>query len=203
MKKLIFILCLFCLTNLGAGTAGAATIGDGTFFVGTSFGAPGDTASVQLGYTFDPNIIGAFSLDILFDENVLAFQSVDFTNVLGVPDADQSLGIAPPFETDIFVTPSPGQVHLEELSLLFSEELFNLQFNQVFIATLNFTIQQSAPLNTFSEILISDLVLSDADGFQLDPEILNGGVFVVPEPSTLLLLGFGLAGLAVWRKRKE
>jgi len=36
-----------------------------------------------------------------------------------------------------------------------------------------------------------------------DPSNGNGGTGVIPEPSTMLLLGSGLAGLVAWRMRKE
>ena len=44
-----------------------------------------------------------FDLDIYFAEAVLSFESVSFGNWLGTPDADQTIDIEAPYETDIYV----------------------------------------------------------------------------------------------------
>ena len=60
--------------------------------------------------------------------------------------------------------------------------------------------EQAKILNTSGQ-QVFDVTLNDESGFDyLAP--LSGPAPTVPEPSTWLLLGSGLAGLAVWRRKK-
>ncbi len=59
-----------------------------------------------------------------------------------------------------------------------------------------------------SDIFLNPLFMSDSDFNELYPDTINDATAnvvsaaVVPEPGTVILLGAGLAGLAVWRRRR-
>lgn len=54
----------------------------------------------------------------------------------------------------------------------------------------------------FTSLLLR-LTAGAADGFGIDDVVYTSGASTVPEPGTLALLGLGLAGLAVARKRRQ
>jgi len=163
----------------------------------------GDSAFLDLNVSGlnagDPDSLGAFALDITYDSAVLAFGSVTFGPYLGTPNGPDPFFPEPDAYYDDSVS---GVVYLDEISLLFDDELDALQSDSFSLATLEFT---GIGLGT-SLIGIDGLTAtaSDAFGFELSIDgIENAEVAVVPEPATMLLLGTGLAGLAGFRRKSR
>jgi len=162
---------------------------------------PGDTVSVDLvASDLPPDAIGGFDIDIAYDLGALSFLGYTLGGTLGdilFEAIDFSFG-------DL-----GGVVNVAELSLLPTLELVALQAppGPIVLAALDFMVDVLAPGNsTFLDIF--PFSISSGDGIDLTPVTMNAGaeihntVTAVPEPTTLSLLGFGLAGIAWIRRRK-
>ena len=207
MKKLLFLFVLFCSLALAGQALAIPTLSlrPGVFNTQSMIGAlPGAIARVPLIIKeLDPNselpLIGAFDLEITYDVKILAFDSVTFYESLGDPDLDQGPGWTS-FETDIFVDDSPGVLRLQELSWLFDSELDVLQDGTAnLLATIDFTVINYG----CTDLNLENVVLSDASGIVFDATPEGVRVCVVPEPATIFLLGSGLIGGVLIRRKRS
>ncbi len=148
-----------------------------------------DVTIAELG-SFSAPSLGAFLLEVLFDDSILTFDSVSYGALLGDP-----LDF---FATDIVTTENPGSVSLDEFSFLSDSELDALQPDSFTLATLFFT--GSGIGNTMVEIGTFDV--SDAVENTIIPDFQSGSVTVVPVPSSAFLLGCGLFFLLVWQQMR-
>jgi hypothetical protein len=115
--------------------------------------------------------LGAYDLDLFFDDSVLSFADVDFGPYLGAPD-------------DSFqdVTLSAGLVDFAEVSLLFPNVLLqDLQPDAFVLATLTFDalVTEQTP----TTVGLSQTLLSDGTGqrIQVDPVASIELVAAIPE----------------------
>jgi hypothetical protein len=161
-----------------------------------------------------PPHLGAFDFDITFRPTVVSLQQVWFENPLlgfvdelgspdfmrwtsssdhttlipGSPGAGEAVTIA------TFV--GPGTVNLVEVSLLLSLDSQPTDFR---LATLLFEVQGA--YGTASPLDLKINAIGDEGGNPLSAEATSGSISVVPEPSSLLLLGTGFASMMLWRLR--
>jgi hypothetical protein len=163
---------------------------------------PGASTSVDitisgLGDGFAPSL-GVFDLDVTFDDTILGFNSVTYGDpVLG--DQLDLFGFGSWTETD---ASTAGSVNMFELSFDFAADLNDFQADSFILGTLFF---DAVGIGTsLLELSVRDL--GDAEGGALTVDEVNGAsvnVAPVPEPSTFILLAFGLSGLAYMRKRRS
>lgn len=132
--------------------------------------------------------LGAFSLDLSYDETLLAYEGVTFG-----PGLD--LGI---FGSGRFDDGSiPGFVAVDEISFEDPADLERLQPGSFVLVTLGFTAlaQGTSPIG-----LAAPGGFADAQGGLLTVGLEGSSVTVVPEPSTLVLVGLALAGVSAARR---
>ena len=196
MKRLYILLMLLSFTCLIAGNTFAVTL---SYEPSAQSISLGDPASIDLNISglgdFAAPSLGAFLVEVTFDDSVLAFNSVTYGPFLGDP--------LDPLETDIMTTAAPGMVSLDEFSFLFDFELDALQPDSFTLASLSFTGDNVGVSNLgFGLIDLSDAVGSTIVDPLLEPGSIRVSPAQAPEPSILFLLVSGMAGFAFWSRRQ-
>ena len=166
----------------------------------------GDTATVDVKISdlgdLAPDSLGAFDLDITYDDSIVTFASIDFGTHLGDPSFFEAFTIVG--------TTAAGVVDFAEVSLLFDFELDALQPSSFTLATLTFTGKSEG--SSLLEVTRDPfLYLGDAFGDPFFDLILKPGSITVearesqttPESSTSIgtALILGLVGLCKKQKK--
>ncbi len=173
-------------TVLLVAPAGAAVIGFNPMGPYTSLNT-GDLLSVEVVVSgLGTEVVSAYDLDILFDPLMLTPMTITQYLVLG----DDTL-----FEAFYSQNIYANYLDIAGVSLLSDSDLATLQAGgDVTLAKLD-----------FEAIMAGDTSLSFSWGPGQDVKGRNNVVLIpssVPEPSTLLLLGAGIAGIAAWRRKR-
>jgi hypothetical protein len=158
------------------------------------------TVDATVGDAFDLEVVvsgvgtsslGAYDLDVTFDDSLLSFSSLDFGALLGGPvDSIQ-----------VPATLGAGVIDFAEISLLSHAELQALQGDSFTLATLHFTVDAAGT----STVAISQALAAGGETGGALPVTSLGSARVtgvaagaVPEPGAAALFGLGL--LAVLRR---
>ena len=155
-------------------------------------GTPVTVDVVISGLNAANEIVSAFDLDVTYDSNILSATNVTFGLDLGDPSLFEAL--------TGFSLSSPGIVDFSELSLLSDADLALLQGDSVTLATLRFdSIGVGPSALNFVLDQFNDVKGRNNQILPLTVGTGNIAVAPIPEPSTMFLLGSGLAGLVGMR----
>ena len=176
---------------------------------------PGDTVSLNLVIgglgDLSSDSLGDFDIDIGFDATALSFVGYDLGSFLG----DVSLFEAVDYSYGLV---ADGIINLAEVSLLEADAtscifciapyLDDIQPDQFVLATLDFQVETLPPGT--DTIVSIDNVYALGDGFgapllvdsTADAVISNPAAVSVSEPSTLALMGLGMASISFRRRKK-
>ena len=179
----------------------------------------GDTAVVDLvifglGDGVSPSL-GSFDIDVTFESSILALDTTDVDmdsvidsvvldptpNLIGGGTQLDIFGLGGNFVSAGLI--SPGVLNISDVSLDFPLYLKDYQADTFTLATLTFdTIGLG-----LSSLGLANVILGDEYWNPLAAVLNTASVNVnsnpVPEPTTMLLFGIGLAGLAALRRKKE
>ena len=140
--------------------------------------------------------LGAFAVDVTYDETVLGFETASYGSFLGGPEDSEQVP----------ANASGGIVTLDEFSFLSNAELDALQPSSFVLASLTFR----GIAADVSDLGFGDVNLADTSfpSTTTDPELAGSSITVtsavIPIPAALPLLGTAVAGLGFigWRRRK-
>jgi hypothetical protein len=199
MKRFILSLLLIMgVALLGVRSASAVSIDLVPSVASVNAGDPFSVDIVASGLGAAPaDIVSAFDVLVSFDPGVLTPMGFSFTNNLGDPaffEADNSTTLmADPFAT-------AGYADLFAYSYLLDADLLALQsalasYPDVALATIDFTANTGIPDGSVPSLAFVWDAFHDVKGSNNTP-------ITVPEPGTILLMGVGVAGLGLSRRKK-
>lgn len=211
MKRLVVSLLLtMSVTLLGVRSASAVSI---DIVPSVASVNPGDPFSVNIvasglsAAAFPADIVSAFDVLVSYDTSVLTPTpgGFSFTDYLGnqaglFPDVYNSANLG----LDPFVT--SGYAELYAVSLLSDVDLRALQqplYPDLLLATIDFTANGSISNNTVPNLAF---VWDAAQGYDVKGSSMRGLPQIiypatVPEPSTVLLMAIGMAGVGLGRRK--
>ncbi|MFK8015899.1 MAG: cohesin domain-containing protein [Gammaproteobacteria bacterium] len=140
--------------------------------------------------------IGAFDIDIGFDDSALDFAGVTYGSMLGDMLTESITDTAS----------SNGLVGLLEVSFLSIADLDALQGESFVLATLDFLVEDLA-VGASTLVSFGDTLLADAFGLALGVDMMMNAVIqnpnpqTVPEPPVLALCAMGVVLMRLARKR--
>ena len=200
MKKILLIVICLLMASVGTATVQATSV-TLSLETSTSVVDPCTYFDIDLVVSglgnYAPHSVGDFDIDILYDPTLMEFVDYSLGTYLGDVDLFEAVDLS-------WGEFSPGTIDLAEVSLLLPMELDWLQPSEFILAGLTFHCLGPG---------VSDISIDDSDPlltYKVGNEL--GGMFDVtvgepltitqtPEPCTILLIGTGLAGLGIFRRK--